>query len=246
MKAFLGSGCLFIDRLTSAGAAQGLIKVGNATQFAIQPDADKKELVSRQCDSYGKVLATVTQPKPATVAITLDEWDRDSLAMALFGDVAATTVTGASVTDEEITARHDKWSELDYKIVSAVTVTGPSGTPTYVLDTDYEVDAEMGMIKALSGGSITDGATIEVDYTYASRVYDRVTGGTESNIKARLLLKGKNQVNSKPCTVDVYEAQLAPKGGLNFLSDDFAAVELEGTLVTPSGSSEPFDVEYEE
>ena len=48
-----------------------------------------------------------------------------------------------------------------------VVVTGTGGSPTYTEDTDYSVDLVAGTIARLSGGSISEGDTVEISYEYA-------------------------------------------------------------------------------
>lgn len=51
--------------------------------------------------------------------------------------------------------------------LSGVVVTNTGGSTTYVLDTDYTLDATAGQIRRLATGSIAAGATVEIDYTFA-------------------------------------------------------------------------------
>jgi len=239
-ESFLGSGDLYIDRLTEAGLATGLEKVGNADKFEIKAEAEVIEQTSKGRDTYGQVLASAALPKPSTLSITLNQLDRKALAMAFLGEDADISVTGSSVTDEAITARLDKFVEVAHRDISAVVLTHSSGTPTYVLDTDYIVHARLGMIQALSGGAITEGQDLLVDYSYAAESGYRVKGATKPTIKAKLKLDGKNFANGKACIVEVYEAQLAPDSPVDFLSDEFSVLELSGTMLTPDGKDHPF------
>ena len=52
-------------------------------------------------------------------------------------------------------------------LTGTFTVTGPSATPTYVLDTDYTINNTTGVLTRLTGGSIASGGTVEVTYDYA-------------------------------------------------------------------------------
>jgi len=85
--------------------------------------------------------------------------------------------TGTTLTDETIVVHHNRWSEISKRALSAVVVTGPVGTPVYVIDTDYILDAENGLIAPLTTGSIADGGTIEVDATVAAETILKVSGG---------------------------------------------------------------------
>lgn len=243
---FLGTGDLRMDRLTSAGVAQGLMLLGNAIKFEIQPNAEQKDLVSRKRDTAGQVLASVTKQQPTAFSVTFNEFDKDLLAAAFMGTATTQAGAGAAVTDEALTAVHDKGVEVAHREISAVTVTDSAGTTTYVANTDYTVHTRLGLITALSTGSITDGESLLIDYTWAAQNGYDVVGATQPMVKCRFLLDGKNDVNGKKCIVDVYEANVKPSSPIDFLSDEYAEITLEGTLITPTGESEPFKIDYHE
>jgi hypothetical protein len=308
MQGFLGTGDLYMDRLTSAGVAQGFMLLGNATKFEIQPDAETKELVSRKRDTAGQVLASVTKQAPTKISITLNEYDKDILALAFLGDVTTQAGAGATVTNEEVVAKAGKYVSFAHREVSSVTVSHKNGDnattwatgtayttsnyvkptspnnhfykctvagtshaatePTWPTDgttvtdgtatwqdmgtivcsstTDYTLLTRLGMIKCLSTGDIIAGETLNCDYTWAAQDGYDITGGVNPIVKAYFRLDGKNDVNGKKCIVDVYEATVKPSSPIDFLSEDFAELQLEGTLVTPTGLSTPMNIDYHE
>lgn len=73
---------------------------------------------------------------------------------------------------------------LEYPLIENVTVTGASGTPVYVEDTDYEVDYSRGLLKVLSTGSIGASAVIYVNADLvansASRPFNHEDGYTDA------------------------------------------------------------------
>ncbi len=107
---------------------------------------------------------------------------------------------------------------------------------------DYEIHYHLGMIKPLKGGNLQTGETITVAYSYNAISGNQITGATQPVIKCRCVLDGKNYNDGKNCLVEVYEATLRPTKAIDFLSDDYETVDLEGTMVTPSGKSSPFIV----
>lgn len=243
MSGFLGSGDLYYDRVV-AGVSQGWLRFGNATKMEIKENAEIKERKSKQKDTYGQVLDSVAVKQPAEIAVSLDDLDKDNLALIFLGDVSTVAITGASVTTEAQTAHLDKLIKTDFRKITALVVNGPGGTPTYVLDTDYSIEnAEMGLIKILSTGSISEGELLELDYTYGTVAANKVSGGTNSSIKVALLLDGENFADQSKVMVDVWEAVLTPQTGVDFLSDDFTTLELNGTLNTPSGKGNGYEVQ---
>ena len=83
---------------------------------------------------------------------------------------------------------------------------------------------------------------ITVTYSVAAATGYTITGSANPTIKGRLLLIGKNLADQSDVRVDVLEAVLTPKNGLDFLASDFASAQFEGTLNTPEGQSSPYTV----
>lgn len=254
MAGFLGSGDLYYNRVV-AGVDQGWKRFGNATKFEIKENTELKERKSKQKLTYGQVLDSVSVKQPAEIAIALDDLDKDNIALAFLGDVAAIDISGASVTDEgQPTGSYGDFIRLDHENVSALVVKdAATGLITYVLDVDYKIiSAARGMIQIIKGDGTDDiveneayvvsTSGIEFSYTYASSTGNKVSGGTNSSIKVALLLDGENFADQSQVSVDVWEAVLAPQTGVDFLADDFATLELNGTLNTPSDKTSAYEV----
>lgn len=246
MAGFLGSGDLYYNRVVN-GVSEGWFRFGNATRFEVKENAEIKERISRQAATYGQVLDSVSIKQPAEISVTLDDLDYKNLALVFLGGTSQVNVAGGSVTSEVFAAPADGASGmLANRKVSAVVVNGPSGTPTYVEGTDYAVaSAELGMITILAGGSITEGDLLEVDYTNATLTSNKVTGGTDSSIKVAMIMDGKNLADDSLAYVNVLEAVLTPETGVDFLSEEFATLELTGTLNTPAGEASAYTVEVD-
>lgn len=254
MSGFLGSGDLYYNRVV-AGVDQGWLRMGNATKLEIKENTELKERKSKQKSTYGQVLDSVAVKQPAELAVTLDDLDRDVLAMAFLGDVSDIDVTGASVTDEgHSTAEYGGYIRLANGNVSNVVIKdSATGLITYVVDVDYIISsAKSGMIQLIKGDGTDDivenedyvvsTSGIEVNYDYANATGKKVKGGTNSSIKVGLMMDGENFADQSQVEVDIWEAVLAPQTGVDFLADDFATLELNGTLNTPSGYDSAYEV----
>jgi hypothetical protein len=240
-QSFIGAGDVYIDRLTGAGVKQGSVKIGIG-KLEIKPNVELKEQTSKGRDSYGQVIASVALNKPAELNIALTQVDRKALAIALLGDDVAHAVTGSSVVDEVMIARKDKAVFLAHRNVSVVVVKHTSGAPTYIVDTDYTVDARLGTITIKTTSAIVEGASLKVSYTYAAESGYKIKGATQPQVKMAVFLDGKNMVDGAACYVTIHEATVSPESAVDFLADDFAEINLKGSMATPSGQTEPFDV----
>jgi hypothetical protein len=241
MSGFLGSGDLYFNRKVS-GIDQGWILLGNATKFAIQEQSEIKERKSKMRATYGQVLDTVPLKQPGQISVTLDDINKDNLALAFMGIVSAYTQAASTATDEAVTSAFDRYVDLAHRNVSMVVVKDSTSTTTYTEGTDYEVNTRLGMIKVLSTGTITDGEVLKIGYSYGAIAGNQVQGGAEPLIRGAFRLDGRNFANDSLVIVDVWEATLAPSSEFDFLSDDFAPIEMGGSMTTPSGQNEPYVV----
>lgn len=239
-RGFLGSGDIYLE-LFLAGVSQGLTGPFEADKFEIKANGDLKERVSKGKGKYGNVTASAAVPKPFDVNLTLGEADKAGLAIALRGTGVNVSQTAGSLTAVDVTAALDKWVTLTKaNLTGSATVTNTGASTTYVEGTDYEINREIGMFKALSTGTITDAQALKLTSTHGAITENQIRGGTVSSIIARVLFDGVNLADGQPAIVDIYQAVFASDAAVDFLSDSFVTVPLKGRLVTPAGKSEPF------
>jgi hypothetical protein len=166
------------------------------------------------------------------------------MALAFLGDVSAFSQASATGATASVTGIYDRWIEIGKEQISNLVVKDGTDTTTYVEDTDYSVNTRLGMIKLIN--QTLDGATLNLTFDCATVTASKIVGGTSPIIRARLVLDGKNYVNGKDCKVIVYSARLRPTTEVDFLSEDFLPLELEGLCEIPEGKDEPFEVIYYE
>lgn len=245
-RGFLGAGDLYIARydatLGAFGSYEGPFE---STKFEIKPNSDLKEMASRGRNTYGQVIESVPLPKPSDMTVELAEVNRASLAMALFGTSTPINQGAGTITAEPVVGYTGKWSELSHSnfASAAFLVKDSTGTTTYVLGVDYEVNYRLGWIRVLAGGAIADAANLKVTAAYNAITGTSIAGSTQSQVRAKFKLDGINFADQLPCITTVYEAVLTPDNAFDFLQDNFAKISLKGRLKTPVGKTEPFIVE---
>lgn len=245
-RGFLGAGDLYIARYNpTLGAFDDFEGPFEATQFAIQPNSELKEMSSRGRNTYGQVIESVPLPQPADFNVTLAEVNRESLALALFGTTAALNQGAGTMTATDVVAKLGKWVQLPYQnfTTASFLVTDATAVETFVLGTDYEVNYRLGMIRALASGNITEGETLKVSGPYNAISGSTISGATQSQVRAKFKLDGVNFADQLPVIVDVWEAVMTPDSAFDFLQDEFAEITLTGRLKTPTGKTEPFKVD---
>ena len=241
-RGFLGAGDLYIARYVGGvvGAYAGPYE---CSKFEIKPNVDIKEMTSKGRSTYGQVIETATVPQPADLTVDLPEVNKESLAIALLGTVAAISQTSGTITDEAVTiTAKDTWYPLSKAWFS--TITAKDSTDTALVEgTDFILDKDLGWIKVLTGSSlVTAGEVIKVSGTYKTAAGNEIKVMTNPQLRARFKLVGKNFADDLPYTVTVHETVIAADSAFDFLQDDFASISLPGRMKTPAGYTEPASV----
>lgn len=242
-QAILGAGSVRIDYYDPTLLAyQGMGDPIGADKFEITPDSENKQKTGKTKEAYGQVVAAVAYAKPTKIAITLSAMSTQALAMQMQGTVADWSQGAATLADEVLIAKLDKWVKLSKRNLSdsGLLVKHTTGTPTYVLGTDYLVNYFTGEIKCLSTGAITADQSLKVTASALAIAGSQIRGGTQAQVRARLKWEGINMVDGQQIEAECYEAVLTSSKGFDFLANDFNGIELSGYLVVPAGQTEPY------
>jgi hypothetical protein len=243
-RGFMGSGDIYINRIVG-GVKLGMDGPYFANKFEIKPNVDKKQLESKGRNSRGQVIESVSVQKPAEFTLELNEVNKESMILALLGTEASRTQTAGSLTAVDFVAKLGKWVPLSKQALTAaaLTVTNSGASTTYVEGTDYEVNRQLGWIRALATGSIVADAPLKVTAAYGAIAGAVISGATNTDIRAEIVFDGINEADKLPVIVTIREAIIAADSAFDFLADDFNTVNLPGTMKTPTGAAEPFTVE---
>lgn len=242
-RGFLGAGDLYIARYVG-GVAQAWQGPYECTKFEIKPNVNLVEMTSKGRNTYGQVIESVAIPQPADLTVDLPEVNKESLAIALLGTVAAVSQTGGTLTDEVVTVTAlDTWLPLSKASFTSITAETSTDVPLTEGE-DFIVDKQLGWIKVLStnNNSVAAANTIKVSGVYETTSGDEIKGMTNAQLRAKFKLVGKNFADDLPYQVTVHEAVIAADSAFDFLQDEFASVSLPGRMKTPAGFTEPFNV----
>lgn len=225
----LGRGELYFDRmLPSTKTLTGERFIGNVTAFNISIESETLDHFDSTAGIRQKDDSVLLQIN-RTGAITTDNINSDNLSLFVQGSATTVTQTSTPVVDYPINdIVRDRWYQLGQTAgnptgvrgVSAVTVTGPGGTPVYVLNTDYTVDLTLGRIYIPSTSTIPVGADLLVDYTPAANTRDRISSASLGSIDGALRFIARNP---KGPVRDIYipYCSLTPSGELNFIGEEW-------------------------
>lgn len=211
---------------------------------------DEVMVNSKRRDRYNQVIYSEQEPGTSSLSLTLVAVPPAILARVFYGTAADVNVTGAPVTDEEVTFTADKLSQplahqyLDTTI--APVVTDSTGITTYTAGTDYVVDSRLGRIRRIAGGTIAATDTVKVSYTYTSYSLTRIRGGVQPQQTLALLGDFKNRPDGSDMQLEIHQWNAATDGEVDLFASEPITITLTGPLITPENKTEPYLVNIKE
>jgi hypothetical protein len=203
---------------------------GNAPDFKLGMKTENKEHFSSESEVLlkDKDIITKTEGKGS---FSLDEPNISNLTKFFMGDAATSAnQTAGTVTDEAVTALHDKFVQLSKLEVSDVVVINDAGTTTYVEGTDYVVNKGQGLLMALSTGAITDNQALEVDFDHAVVKTQKGNAGKNARITGHLWFIGNPTVGGK---IDIKGfVSLTPNGDMDMIGADWMKMQFNFDFLT--------------
>lgn len=252
-KAFLGAGRVYLDRITDGGASTGYLEPAELATLEIGESTELKTMTSKSHENYGQVLASVSVKQPAKLKLTLTEIDVDALALSLLGSVETATVAGGTVstTPDTFTLIPGRWVKMGNQnitphaagtsdIVIATDVQAPA-TPAPVSLDDVEINHRLGLIK-YTGSALTVPTAVTATYKHGGVTGRLITGSIQPQVRFRVLFDGKNLVTGEYVQVEIDEAICTPASPVDFMSDNFAELVLEGDMRVVGDAASPYRV----
>lgn len=233
MKGIYFKGDVYLRRFDAAGVlSNNVIGPIEGTKLTIKADTDIKERKGKGRDTHGQVLATASTHKPTKVGLSMDGVDTALLAIVFLGSATDLSVDNGTVTAESKALPHDTWVKLAHRNVSSVVIAGKT------LGTDYEVNGRLGMVKALSTGSIANNASTSMAYAFGDITGTHIAGGSVSKVDVELLFDGVSLEDGSEIYIRVPKLTVMPKSDIDVLSNDFVNAELDGTAIKLDGQDE--------
>lgn len=232
----LGRGAIYFASIVTATGkpdANGFRHLGNAPEMAVAMEVETLEHQS-SLEGLKVVDKEVVISQKANVTFALDEVNHENLSLFFSGSQAAhTNVAVAGFTKHTMVSavKLGRWYELVNSAgeraydIEAADLLLETGATTLVLDTDYTLDLEMGMIFLLSTASnISDAdplsATLTAEAT--AKAVNEVRGLTSTNVIGALKFVGINPANNdKKEEWQFHKVQLKADGDFSLISDEF-------------------------
>lgn len=227
---YLGQGKLYVADRDGSGNPGPFRYLGNMPGCKISLKTDK--LTHKESTSgLRRQDASIVIGQECNFDGSLESFDKDNLAMGLYGSKA--TVTGGTVTGEALPSGAVVGSllALSHQNVSAVVVKDSTGTPkTLTVDVNYKVNAKSGSIEVLdltTGGTYTQ--PLKADFTFASGTPVGIFMGLPGEKVIRF--EGVNKADLKTVVAQLYRVQLDPLGDLDLITEKLGSAPLKGEVL---------------
>lgn len=250
----VGKGRCWFNRKTAAGVYTGERYIGNNDAF----DTQANDTVLKVFDSGSRnrgLVATALQQREMTAKFKLRELMKENLALLWMGDNAQITQSNTPVVDEPIVAA-TVFKDRKYQLggygtparnVSAVTVKHTSGSPTYVVDVDYKLNATEGTIYIIPGGAIAEGVALKVSYAKSNTPFDIVNLGSVPFIEGAMRFSADPAYGPVIDTL-LWNVQMRPSSPVPLIGEEFVSIDMELSILDDSAtaghSTCPFGIAY--
>jgi len=235
---FRGQGRVFLGLRDASGNPKNLRYIGNVPELKIALEVTTLE---HKESTSGQSLQDFRQDvgKKATASITMENFTKENMAMALRGTVNAISA-GSAITGEVLGAGSTTAAVGDILVfakrnASAVVIKDSTGSPkTLTANTNYKLNAVGGHIELLdltTGGPFVQ--PFKADYTPG--ISNEVGLFTDSAKEYFLRFEGLNTANSNaPVVVDLFRFVMAPSKSMDLIIDELGKFPLDGSLLYDS------------
>lgn len=231
----------YFDPFDSAGATTGEFAFGNCPGLSVSINVTKVDHYSSQTAVDQKDFSKTVRAE-RTAKLTCDNISTANLARFFGSEMQTVSQAAATVTDETRTVKKGRIYQLGAtsddptgaRSVSSVVVKGEDDS-ILTKGTDYELDAELGRIQILDGGSVDDDEEIKVSYSKAARKWTRLAVGGVTEVAGALRVVADNAAGTNR---DYYmpSVKLTPSGDLPLIAEgtDVVSMEFEVEILTPT------------
>ena len=220
----------------------GVYDVGNTTSLTTATSTETKERISKRKGTYGQALDSLVTQNPTEVGLTLDTFDKDSLAMALMGEAAVIQAKAETITDTVIViGKKGAGYKLPHENIDPATIRVKNKSDQPVAPENVKFNANVGLIEIAAGtDNVQDGDEVKVSYKTRAAGGFKIAAGALSRLDLEIWVDGKNRITGESGVLHIPHAVLAADGDIDWFGDDFAEAAFKGTAVLASGETSTY------
>lgn len=233
-------GRVYLGKRDGAGRPVEVRSPGNVAELKLSLSTEVVEHYESQSGQRTLDHRMVKQ-KSATVSLTIEEFTKENLALALYGHHVAGAA--GTVADEPVGGAApvvgDRYFLAHPKVSSLVLKDSSTPAETLALGIDYTADLDFGAVQFLrldDGGSPATPYTPPFKASYGFGAVTEVGIFTQALPERYLRFEGINtaQGNAR-VLVELYRVAFNPLKELALISDDYNKFEMEGSLLADPG-----------
>ena len=201
------------------------------------------DLLSNMEGSAGEVLASVNKTTEAgSLSAEADYMPPQLFSVLLGATLSEVTQSGATITDDPITAAVGLWVPLANKYIAphgtgTEIVAEVAGTPDVeVASTHYTIDHVNGLFKALDA----TGATVtKISYHTTTRTIENYAAGKAVSNYVMLVGSATERISQKRGRLVVYKVNLAGSAAFDPVTGTYVKGQFSGSMLTPTVGISP-------
>jgi hypothetical protein len=215
---------------------------GNQTEMTVEPTADTVEIASTDDSDYGVTLDSETEPASVKVTAATNRFSPETLALMFSAAATLDTTAGATVsTPVAFTAKMGVAHRIGGTATPRTGITSyvlkdATDTTTYVLNTDYTLDAEYGFVTPI-GTTIETGDVLHETFVYETKDDYKLDINSAPSRHIAFFWKSTNRFNGKHITIDIPKTTVKATKALDLMGKDPGQVSWEFTPIKLDGYS---------
>ena len=238
----LGRGKVYFARFKPGGQVpDGFFYIGNTPEFSLTIESETLDHFSSD-EGIREKDDSVPLEVTRSGSLTTDNIDPKNVALFFFGEDSTVTqavVAAAPFLIEDIKAGHT------YKLgaspsnpaghfgINTTGLTVVQGVTPLVVDVDYTIDLDAGMINFLEGSAIAvDGVDITVTYAVRGSSRSRVISGSEP-VEGAMIYRTKNPKGPDTVFTLPY-VKITPNGDYALKGDEWQTIPLTLEVLKPT------------
>ena len=236
----LFAGRIRIDVHDESGVSGGYSDEINATQLEVVANKNEVSRSITSHENYGQSKGTVVIPEPTTMTLACDQLSAPIWQLAFLATLEDYSQGSGSILAEVVTSRLDRWikfSTFENFTAGTELVQDNTDTTTYVLGTDYLIDYELGMIKALTSGAIGADEVLHIGMDYAAESGTQINAGVRSSVICAITGKGRNLETGQSVKIHIPKAVLSPSAGIDMMGREHWVPEFGGNVDLATGET---------
>lgn len=232
----LGKGSMLLGLWAGTTPPEAFDFMGNANSVALSADVTNAELFS-STERSGSLVDRRPLRTAYTLTVSLNEYTVENLKLFLLGEEASESQALNATFETLIEGiQLGKWHSIGKRRMTGIEVyPGSGGSTALTSGTDYEVNAEFGLIKFLSGGAIQEGDNAFVNGAVPALTITKIRVAQESAPIAHIKFlcdDANNEGDAAKDELELWKVSVAPDGELNFISDEYGAFSLSMAVLS--------------